>query len=193
MAKLDFPAFALTSGTIRSPTLNPASLSTGKQIDNPRFFRTDEKELAKAQRQKKRKVAARVHERIKFRRNNFAHQLSRALVSMFGVIAFEDLSIKGMVKNHCLAKSISDAAWKQLVQFTLYKAENAGRKCVQVDPRNTSQRCSACGMLVAKDLSVRVHYCPCGLTLDRDVNAAINILSRGLARLGNNAKEAPAF
>lgn len=170
-----------------------ATLSTGEQIANPRFLRTDEKALAKAQRRKKRKAAARIHERIKFRRNNFTHQLSRALVSLFGVIAFEDLNIKGMVKNHCLAKSIQDAAWKQLVQFTLYKAANAGRTCVQVDPRNTSKLCSACGQIVDKSLSERVHHCSCGLSLDRDVNAAINILCRGLATLGINAKEAASF
>ena len=167
-----------------------ATLSTGEQIDNPRFFRTDEQALAKAQRREKRKVARRIHERIANRRRNFAHQLSHALVSLFGVIAFEDLNIKGMVRNHCLSKSIQDAAWNQLVQFTMYKAENAGRRSIQVDPRNTSKLCSACGLIVEKDLSVRVHHCSCGLSLDRDVNAAINILRRGLATLGIEAKEA---
>src|SRR5205085_518704 len=107
-----------------------ATLSTGEHIADPRFFRSDEKALAKAQRREKRKAARRIHERIANRRRNFAHQLSRALVSMFGVIAFEDLNIKGMIRNHCFAKSIQDAAWHQLVQFTNYKAENAGRTCV---------------------------------------------------------------
>lgn len=170
-----------------------ATLSTGEQIPNPRFFRTDEKALAKAQRNEKRKVTRRIHERIANRRRNFAHQLSHALVSMFGIIAFEDLNIKGMVKNHCLSKSVHDAAWNQLVQFTTYKAESAGRRSVQVDPRNTSKLCSACGLIVEKDLSVRVHHCPCGLVLDRDHNAALNILRRGLATLGLNAKEAASF
>jgi len=99
-----------------------ATLSNGEQVSNPRFFRTDEKALARAQRREKRKVARRIHERIANRRRNFAHQLSHALVSMYGVIAFEDLNIRGMVKNHCLAKSISDASWNQLVQFTTYRA-----------------------------------------------------------------------
>jgi putative transposase len=170
-----------------------ATLSTGEQIANPRFFRTDEQALAKAQRREKRKVARRIHERIANRRRNFAHQLSRALVSMFGIIAFEDLNIKGMVRNHHLAKSISDAAWNQLVQFTNYKAANAGRTCVRVYPRNTSKLCSACGTFVEKDLSVRVHHCSCGLSLDRDVNAAINILARGLAGVSLRAKEAASF
>jgi putative transposase len=157
-----------------------ATLSNSEQIPNPRFFRTDERALAQAQRRKKRKAAARINERIANRRRNFAHQLSHALVSTFGLIAFEDLNIQGMVRNHCLAKSISDAAWNQLVQFTLYKAANAGRACVLVDPRGTSQRCSGCGEVVSKDLSERIHDCACGLVLDRDHNAAINILTLGL-------------
>jgi putative transposase len=170
-----------------------ATLSTGEQIANPRFFRTDEKALAKAQRREKREVARRIHERSANRRRDFAHQLSHALVSLFGVIAFEDLNIRGMVRNHSLAKSIQDAAWKQLVQFTLYKAEDAGRKCVQVDPRNTSKLCSACGQIVEKDLSVRVHHCACGLVLGRDHNAALNILGLGLQAVGLTLKEAPSF
>lgn len=170
-----------------------ATLSNGEQVANPRFFRTDEKALAKAQRKEKRKAARRIHERIANRRRNFAHQLSHALVSMFGVISLENLNIKGMVKNHCLAKSISDAAWNQLVQFTTYKAENAGRIVRLVDPRNTSKRCSACGTLVEKSLTERVHRCSCGLVLDRDHNAAINILALGLQSVGVTLKEAASF
>lgn len=162
-----------------------ATLSTGEQVSNPRFFRSDEKALAKAQRKEKRRAARRIHERIANRRRDFAHQLSRALVARFGVIAFEGLNIRGMVKNHSLSKSIHDAAWNQLVQYALYKAANAGRRCVQVNPRGTSKLCSRCGELVEKDLSVRVHACPgCGLTLDRDHNAALNILRLGLQSLG---------
>jgi putative transposase len=90
-----------------------------------------------------------------------------------------------MLKNHCLAKSFADAAWSQLVNYTQYKAENAGRKCIQVNPRNTSQMCSSCGAIVEKDLNVRVHDCTgCGLVLDRDHNAAINISRLGLQSLG---------
>lgn len=170
-----------------------ATLSTGEQIANPRFFRTDEKALGRAQRKAKQKAARRVHERIRFRRNNFAHQLSRALVSNYGAIFFERLNIKGMLRNHVLAKSISDAAWNQLVQFTTYKAENAGRLCEQVDPRGTSQQCSACGEMVEKDLSQRIHDCSCGSRLDRDHNAALNILSLGLQTAGLGTKEAPSF
>lgn len=167
-----------------------ATLSTGEQIANPRFFRSDEKALAKTQRKEKRQAARRIHERIANRRRNFAHQLSHALVSKFGIIAFEGLNIKGMVRNHCLAKSIQDAAWRQLIQYTTYKAENAGRCVRTVDPRGTSRRCSACGATVAKDLSQRIHDCSCGLALDRDVNAARNILGLGLQAIGLRLKEA---
>lgn len=174
-----------------------ATLSNGEKADNPRFFRQEEKALAKAQRKlskgdkgtperaKARKVVGRIHERIANHRRDFAHKLSRQLVNTFGLIAFENLNIKNMLKNGHLSKSIADAAWNQLVQYTTYKAESAGRRVVLVDPRNTSQRCSKCGSIVQKSLSVRVHSCNiCGLVLDRDENAAINILALGLQGMG---------
>lgn len=173
-----------------------ATLSNGEKIDNPRFFRSEEKALAKAQkrlskcekgtpeRRKALKVVQRIHERIANMRYDFAHQISNQLVSKYGLIAFEDLSITNMLKNHNLAKSISDAAWRMLVTITSYKAESAGSKVVLVDPRNTSQLCSRCGLKVNKSLSDRVHECPqCGLVMDRDENAAINILRLGLQSL----------
>ena len=173
-----------------------ATLSNGEKIDNPRFFRSEEKALAKAhrrlskcekgtpERRKALKVVQRIHERIANRRYDFAHQISNQLVSKYGLIAFEDLSIKNMLKNHNLVKSISDAAWKMLVTTTSYKAESAGSKVVLVDPRNTSQLCSRCGLKVPKSLSDRFHECPqCGLVMDRDENAAINILRLGLQSL----------
>ena len=173
-----------------------ATLSNGEKIDNPRFFRSEEKALAKAQkrlskcekgtpeRRKALKVVQRIHERIANMRYDFAHQISNQLVSKYGLIAFEDLSIANMLKNHNLAKSISDAAWRMLVTITSYKAESAGSIVVLVDPRNTSQLCSRCGLKVTKSLSDRVHECPqCGLVMDRDENAAINILRLGLQSL----------
>ncbi|MDF0591218.1 RNA-guided endonuclease InsQ/TnpB family protein, partial [Candidatus Methanocrinis natronophilus] len=181
-----------------------ATLSNGEKIDNPRFFRSEEKALAKAQRRlskyekgtperrKALKVVQRTHERIANRRYDFAHQVSHNLVERFGLIAFEDLSITNMLKNHCLAKSISDAAWRMLVITTSYKAESAGSMVVLVDPRNTSQLCSRCGLKVTKSLSDRVHECPqCGLVMDRDENAAINILRLGLQSMPK--LEAPPF
>jgi len=173
-----------------------ATLSNGEKIDNPRFFRSEEKALAKAQRRlskcekgtpdrmKALKVVQRIHERIANKRYYFAHQVSHDLIERFGLIAIEDLSITKMLKNHCLAKSISDAAWRMLVTITSYKAESAGSIVVLVDPRNTSQLCSRCGLRVTKSLSDRVHECPqCGLVMDRDENAAINILRLGLQSL----------
>ena len=92
-----------------------------------------------------------------------------------------------MVKNHHLAKSISDASWSRFIEYTSYKAESAGKRVILVNPRNTSQTCSNCGVIVKKNLSVRTHKCLCGLVLDRDINAAINIL-----RLGTNPGGATA-
>lgn len=182
-----------------------AKLSNGDAIANPRFFRRDEKELAKAQRKfsrterctperaKRRRAVAHIHQRIANRRKDFVHKQSHKLVNRFGCLAFENLNVKNMLQNHYLAKSILDAAWNQLVRYTMYKAESAGRHVVLVDPRNTSKRCSRCGTLVEKSLSVRVHNCPvCGLVMDRDQNAAINILGLGLQSLGF-AREAPAL
>lgn len=182
------------------------TLSDGKPVENPRFFRKEEKALAKAQRKlskqtngtpkrrKAKKVVAHIHNRIANKRRDFAHKESRKLVNQYGFIAFEDLNIKGMVQNHCLAKSISDVAWNQLVQFTAAKAEEAGRVVVLVDPRNTTKMCSRCGMLVEKTLSERVHKCPhCSLEMDRDLNASINILRIGLDSIGLKSVEAPSL
>ncbi len=182
-----------------------ATLSNGMKIENPRFFRHDENALAKVQhllskadkgtpeRAKRRKAVQHVHQRIANRRKDFAHKLSRELLNSFGMIAFENLHIKNMLQNHCLAKGISDAAWNQLIMYTTYKAENAGRVVILVDPRNTSKMCSCCGTMVEKSLSVRVHQCSvCGLVMDRDENASNNILRLGLESLGI-ALEAPAF
>jgi putative transposase len=167
--------------------------SGGESIPAPKFFRKEEKELARTQRRlseapkgsrehaKRRKVVARVHERIKNKRSNFAHQESRKFVNRYGFIAVEDLSVNRMIKNHCLAKSITDAAWTDLIQKLSYKAENAGREFVRVNPAYTSQDCSSCGHRQVMPLSKRVYDCPeCGLSLDRDTNAAKNILSLGL-------------
>ena len=107
--------------------------------------------------------------------------------NIYDTIIFEDLRIKNMVKCHSFAKSISDASWAKFIEYTTYKAESAGRVVRCVNPRNTSQICSNCGLTVKKGIGVRVHKCTCGLTLDRDTNAAINIL-----RLGTNPGGATA-
>jgi len=179
-----------------------ATLSTGEKIPNPRFFRSEEKSLTKAQRKlskakkgtnervKRRKTVAQIYSRIADKRKDFAHKTSLALVTQYGFIAFEKLEIKRMSENGFkgIRKSIGDVAWSQFMQFTSYKAECAGRKVVYVDPRYTSQRCSRCGQIVKKKLSVRVHSCSCGLVLDRDHNASINILALGLQSQGISPK-----
>jgi IS605 OrfB family transposase len=128
------------------------------------------------------------------RRGNFTHQESRKLVNRFGLIVFENLDIRDMQSNgnRAINRGIADVAWGRFVQYTRFKAEEAGRVCLLVDPRGTTQECSGCGNTVPKDLSVRVHDCPyCGLRLDRDLNASLNVLGRGLASLGNSPGSSP--
>jgi len=178
-----------------------ATMSDGSTIANPRFFRRDEQALAKAQRrlakepkpekgqratpERRRRVVARVHERIAHRRKDFAHQESRHLVDDNGVIAVEDLAVNRMVHNHCLAKSISDAAWSLFAHFLSYKAASAGRQFIAVNPAYTSQDCSRCGHRQRLTLADRVYRCPCcGLEIGRDHNAALNIVTLGLQSLG---------
>ena len=179
------------------------TLSDGTKIANPRFFKREQKVLAMAQRrlekvakgtparEKRKAIISRIHARIANKRSDFAHKLSRQLVNTYGVIALEDLNIVGMMAEHKVIfgnklnkshpEGTRDVAWHQFAQFVVYKAADAGRRCVQVDPRNTSKMCSRCRMLVPKELSDRIHDCPhCGLVLDRDHNAAINILALGL-------------
>jgi len=103
-------------------------------------------------------------------------------VNTYSLVAIEDLYIKGMVKNHHLAKNISDTGWGEFMTMLEYKAEETSSRLVKTNPSGTSQECSKCGMTVSKELSKRTHhYAYCGLTLDRDVNAARNILQKALA------------
>ena len=123
---------------------------------------------------------------MKRQREDFAHKVSSNLVNNNSFIAFEDLNTRNMVKNHHLAKSISDASWGMPVQYTTYRAESAGKVVVLVDPRNTSKTCSRCDW-VKDDLkfSDRIFHCnDCGLYIDRDLNAAINIYKRGKKKIG---------
>ena len=167
------------------------TLSDGQQIEPPKLLRRSENKLAKQQRclsqkkkgsnnrNKQRIKVAKLHRKIRNQRQDFAHKVSRELVNAYDLIVFEKLQIQNMVKNHHLAKSISDAGWYQLIQFTKHKAEYAGKVVELVNPKNTTQNCSNCGNKVPKSFSVRTHKCPyCGLEMDRDVNAAINILNR---------------
>ncbi len=173
------------------------TLSNGQKIEPPEFLRRREKKLVLEQKRLSRKKkgsgkrnkqkikVAKVHREIKNQRIDFAHKASRELVDSFDRIVFEDLQIQNMMQNHHLAKSISDASWYQLISLTKSKAEYAGKMVEFVNARNTSQKCSRCGDSVQKDLSVRMHSCPvCGLILDRDHNAALNILKRSNSTVG---------
>jgi len=172
-----------------------ATLSNGGTIANPRFFVASQEKIAMLQRRLSRKArgsknrmkarfkAARMHNKIANQRSDFLHKLSRSLSLRFGTIVVEKLSICNMIKNHHLAKSISDASWEKFIQMLSYKAESAGGKVICVNPRGTTVKCSGCGSAVPKSLGIRRHLCPfCGLSLHRDHNSAINILSTaGLA------------
>jgi putative transposase len=175
-----------------------AATSDGHIFVAPNHLRKSEAKLKRQQKAVSRKrrgsgrrrkavlSLARQHEHVANQRKDYAHQISRKLVDRYDLIAFEDLNVQGMMKNHRLAKSIADAGWNQLVQFVAYKAESAGRQVERVDPRHTSQCCSnpACQEIVKKTLAERMHHCPhCGTTLDRDVNAAINILARAMRQV----------
>ncbi len=178
-----------------------ATLSDGKTIERKRFLKTDEKAKKKtqrllckalkggAERNKHRRALNHINTRIANRRKDFAHKEARKLVDNYQVIVFEDLNIKGMQDGNYKAmnRSISDVAWSQFVELTEQKAKMAGRTVVKVNPKNTTQMCSSCGEIVRKGLEQRVHNCPhCGLSLDRDLNAAKNILARGLMGVGTN-------
>ena len=169
-----------------------AVLSDGSKIENPQFYRKSEKRLARVQRglsrkkngsnnrNKARVKVALLHEHIQNQRTDFLHKASRMIADTYETVYVEDLKISNMVRNHCLAKSISDAGWGKFIRMIVYKEEESGGQLIKVNPRNTTQNCSQCGEYVEKSLSDRVHKCPiCGLVMDRDMNAALNILARG--------------
>jgi putative transposase len=170
-----------------------AYCSDGVILPNPRIARKAERAQRTAQRalarckrgsNRRRKVKirlARVHRKIANTRSTWLHQQSAALVSRADLIVVEDLNIKNMIRHPTLARSIADASWSKFLDMLRYKAERAGAHLIRVDPRNTSQKCSGCGELVPKSLAVRTHSCPhCGLVIDRDWNASLNILRAGL-------------
>ena len=171
--------------------------SDGDKVHNPQYFRKSEKQLTKAQRVlsrrekgsvrygKQRLHIAKAHEHIVNQRRDFHYKTAHWLFAQCEEVAVEELKISNMVKNHHLAKSISDAAWGNFRLILQSKAANAGKQLTKVDPKYTSQKCSRCDSIVPKSLSVRVHDCPdCGLVLDRDHNAAINIKKAAVALRG---------
>jgi putative transposase len=172
------------------------TLSTGEKIASPRHERKDRERLAKAQRamsrkqkgsvnrEKARRKVARVHARIADRRRDTLHKLSTRIIRETQTVIIEDLSVRNMVRNHSLARAISDASWSELRRMLEYKADWYGRTVIAVDRfYPSSKTCSACGAITAKlPLSVREWECrACGAVHDRDVNAAVNIRAAGLA------------
>jgi putative transposase len=171
-------------------------LSTGEAVGNPRYYAQDEKRLAKAQRryakkkkgsknrEKARRKVARVHARIADRRRDYQHKLSTRIINENQVICVESLVVKNMVKNHCLAKAISDVGWGELVRQLEYKSQWYGRTLIKIDRwYPSSKTCHDCKYVV-EDLSldVREWVCPqCGVWHDRDINASRNILAEGLS------------
>jgi len=174
-----------------------ATLSDGTRIFSPGWYRKAERRLKTAQRRVSRRkngstrrrkavtLLARAHQKVRRQREDFHHKVALQLVQTNDMIYHEDLQTANMVRNHHLAKSISDAGWAAFLSILAFKAVCAGKRAVAVPPAYTSQTCSGCGVLVQKGLSVRWHSCPaCGTSLHRDHNAARNIERLGQSRRG---------
>jgi putative transposase len=171
--------------------------SNGHTEPNPKFYRTGEKRLKFCQRRvsRKKKGSAnrkravnrlgRVHLKISRQREEHAKRMARCVCRSNDLIAYEDLRIKNLVKNHCLAKSINDVGWYQFRKWLEYFGIKFGKITIAVNPAYTSTECSNCGTHVKKSLSMRTHVCQCGFTLDRDWNAALNILKLALSTTGH--------
>ncbi len=171
--------------------------SNGHTERNPKFYRIGEKRLKFRQRRvsRKKKGSAnrkrainklgRVHLKISRQREEHAKRVARCVIQSNDLVAYEDLRIKNLVKNHCLAKSINDAGWYQFRKWLEYFGVKLGKVTIAVNPAYTSQKCSSCGSVVKKSLSMRTHACQCGFVLDRDWNAAINILKIALSTIGH--------
>jgi len=167
--------------------------SEGNTIDNPRHYRKAEKRLKRLHRRlsrkqkgsknrkKARKPLAKGYLKVQRQREDFARKQANTLVTSNDLIAFEDLKIRNLVRNRKLAKSIHDAGWGTFLRWVKYYGEMQDVPVIAVEPQFTSQECSACGAIVKKSLSVRTHICTwCSVVLDRDHNAAMNILAKAL-------------
>ncbi|MBD2201697.1 transposase [Calothrix sp. FACHB-1219] len=179
----------------------------GNVEPSPQFYRKSEKQLNRANRKKSKKFSqqrkkakqrqsinyhkarnryARKHLKVSRQRKEYCKRLAYSVIQSHDLVAYEDLNVKGLVRNRHLAKSISDAGWYTFRSWLEYFGHKYGKVTVAVPPHNTSQNCSNCGLKVKKSLSSRTHICPhCGYTEDRDINAAINILRLGLSTVGH--------
>jgi len=177
--------------------------SDGQKVDCPKFLRKAEKRLKREQRRLSRKQkdsnnrrsknydkarvkVSRRHLKVSRQRKDFAIKTARCVVKSSDFVVLEDLQVRNLVKNRHLAKSIHDAAWSQFANWLSYFGQVFGKPVVKVPPAYTSQDCSSCGNRVRKSLSERTHVCQCGCVLDRDENAARNILRLGLAHIEAN-------
>jgi putative transposase len=178
--------------------------SEGNTVANPRHLRKAEKQIKRlhrrlsrtqkksANRKKARRKLARAYLQVQRQREDFARKTASTLITSSDVIAYEHLQIANLVKNHRLAKSISDAAWGRFLRWLTYYGQVYGVPVIPVEPAFTSQDCSSCGRRVQKSLSVRTHVCPgCGLALDRDHNAARNILAKACRTGGQSGTGTP--
>lgn len=171
--------------------------SNNQTVDNPRFLRQGERRLKMAQkrvskrvkgsnnRRKARQVLGKRHLKISRQRKDHAVKLARCVITSNDVVAYEDLRIKNMVRNHCLAKSINDASWYQFRVWLEYFGKVFGKIAIAVPAAGTSQECPKCHAIVKKSLSTRTHACQCGCVLPRDYASAQIILSRGLSTVGH--------
>ncbi|GLV54531.1 transposase [Dictyobacter sp. S3.2.2.5] len=178
--------------------------SNGNTVENPRYYRKAEKRLKHLQRRlsrknkgsknrmKARKAVAKAHLKVQRQREDFARKQANALVTSHDLIAYEDLKIPNMVRNRHLAKSINDAAWGRFLAWVNTYGAIHAIAVIKVVPKFTSQDCSGCGTRVKKSLSVRTHVCPsCSLILDRDHNAARNIVDKALSTVGHTGTDVP--
>lgn len=178
MGAVQFIPYQLSTVPIQQ-TYRKAQTHLGRQ---QRKLARKQKGSKNARHQKNR--VAKIHQRVQRQREDFQYKIAHWLVKTYDLIAVEALNIKGLARTK-LAKSIFNAAWSQFITILEAVAVKRGVRVVKVDPYGTSQNCSGCGVKVPKDLSIRTHSCQkCGLELDRDVNAAVNILERGLQAVG---------
>jgi putative transposase len=180
-----------------------ATLSTGEILEPPEFLRRAEVQLKRQQRKLSRKRkgsrnwhkqkvrVARCHARVRDRRRDFAHKLTSSWARRYDLIAFEDFVVPSMLGNSHLSKSISDAGWSLLRQMSRYKEARRSGRYVEVPSKGTTQTCSGCGRVAHPQLTLkdRTYSCPCGLVLDRDLNASRNVLARALAEVPGGTGE----
>ena len=189
-AKLVSNPVGIDMGISKRLTLSDGETVEKREIDRRKLIRlqrsVSRKQKGSNNRKKAVSLLAKEWQRLTEKERNYLHRLTSEIVRMYDFIAVEKLETKKMLGNGQLAKSISEQTWGKFATLLNEKAESAGVKMVYVNPQGTSQECSSCGAEVKKDLSTRIHRCNCGLVLDRDINAAINILHRGISIAGGN-------